>query len=310
MHSPVRSRGRGRCARLLTRSLQLLVVTGRSRYAEYAPLTQALSIKAAWNGTETYVVGKRRLSVDDDSYLILNEGRTYSSVLQSDGEADSFCVFFRPKMADEVLGGMSASLTQAADNGPQGALRKSHFAENLRPHDDIVTPPLVQFARKVRGGTDEADAIEEAMQSLLQRMFGADRRLRDHECAIASTRPSTRKELLRRINWAADFISSNYATPITLDEIAAAASLSKFHLIRLFRQVHDMTPHGYLVNKRLAAANRLLDRAELDLGEIALLTGFGTRWSLFRHLRKKTGESGAALRKARRRTTEAQKGPG
>ncbi len=281
------------------------IVCGRSRYAEYLPHKQSLSIKMAWGGSETYTVGKRRLTVDDDAYLILNESQTCSSVLQGEQEVESFCVFFRPKMADEVMGALCSTLTQAADDGARLALRQPHFAEHLRPHDDIVTPALMQFAHKVREEIDDADALEESLQNLLQRMLSADHRLRDNERSIGSVKRSTREELLRRVNWAADFICSNYAAPITLDEIAAAASLSKFHLIRLFRDVHGVSPYGFLINKRLATASRLLDRLELDLSEIALVAGFGTRWSLFRHFRKATGESGAALRKARRRRNGA-----
>lgn len=154
----------------------------------------------------------------------------------------------------------------------------------------------------MRDGIDDADAIEEALQSLLQKMIGADHRLRAVERSIASAKPSTREELLKRVNWAADFICSHHAAPITLDEIATAATLSKFHLVRLFRQVHGVSPHRFLVNKRLAAASRLLNRTDLDLGEVARLAGFGTRWSLFRQLRRQTGEGGTALRKAARRT--------
>ena len=116
-----------------------------------------------------------------------------------------------------------------------------------------------------------------------------------------STKKSTRDELLKRVNVAADFICSHYAAPITLTDIAAAAALSKFHLVRLFRQIHGASPHQFLTRKRLAAAGRLLDRPELSLDDVALLSGFGTRWSLFRQLRRTTGEGGAALRRLRAR---------
>jgi len=96
---------------------------------------------------------------------------------------------------------------------------------------------------------------------------------------------------------------SNYETRITLDDIAAAASLSKFHLVRLFRQVHGTTPHQYLVQKRLAAANRMLARPELELGEIAALTGFGSRWTLFQHLRRNTSAGARSLSSAHARFT-------
>ncbi|MGH6609139.1 MAG: helix-turn-helix transcriptional regulator [Burkholderiaceae bacterium] len=273
------------------------IICGRSRFAEYAPHTQSLSIKLAWGGAETYVVGKRRVSVDDDSYLILNERQTYSSVLRGERDIDSFCVFFRPKMADEVFSAMSASLTQAADDGTEPALKKpAQFAEHLRPHDHIVTPVLSQLVQDVHQGLDDADAIEEALQDLLQRMIRTNHRMRERERSIGAVKVSTREELLKRIDLATDYICSHHATPITLDDIAAAATLSKFHLVRLFRQVHRMSPHQFLINRRLAAAKRLLYRRELNLDDVAVMAGFGTRWSLFRHLRRNAGAGGSAIR--------------
>jgi transcriptional regulator GlxA family with amidase domain len=63
-------------------------------------------------------------------------------------------------------------------------------------------------------------------------------------------------------------------------------------------ETYTVEKRHYLIKQRLAAASRLVNRSDLDLSEIALLAGFGTRWSLFRHLRKKTGEGGGDLRKA------------
>ena len=63
-------------------------------------------------------------------------------------------------------------------------------------------------------------------------------------------------------------------------------------------ETYTVEKRHYLIKQRLAAASRLVNRSDLDLSEIAPLAGFGTRWSLFRHLRKKTGEGGGDLRKA------------
>jgi AraC-like DNA-binding protein len=95
---------------------------------------------------------------------------------------------------------------------------------------------------------------------------------------------------------AADFIHSNYTRPIVLDDIAAAARLSKYYLVRLFSEVHGLAPHGYLLRKRVGAAQRLLTRSAMDVNEVAEATGLGTRWSLYRQLRKQLGVNAQGLR--------------
>jgi len=55
------------------------VISGRDRNVEYIPFRQRLSIKVARGGRERYFIDGRTIAVDDDSYLILNDNRTYGS---------------------------------------------------------------------------------------------------------------------------------------------------------------------------------------------------------------------------------------
>ena len=102
---------------------------------------------------------------------------------------------------------------------------------------------------------------------------------------IDCVKPATRQQLLRRILLAADFISSRHDEPISLDEMARAASLSRFHFVRLFSLVHGETPHAFLRRKRTAVARRHLAVGSA-CSEAASRAGFGSRSSLFRNLRK------------------------
>src|SRR5579872_361244 len=78
------------------------IISARTRRAEYPPYRQCLSIKAAWGGAEDYFVDGRRIAVDDDTFMILNDGRTYASRLRQPTPVHSFSIFFRPGMAQDV----------------------------------------------------------------------------------------------------------------------------------------------------------------------------------------------------------------
>ena len=71
-------------------------------------------------------------------------------------------------------------------------------------------------------------------------------------------RAATRREILRRVSLATDFIHSNYDKPLMLGDMARAAFLSRHHFLRLFKHIHDVTPHEYLQRKRTTVAARLL----------------------------------------------------
>ena len=74
---------------------------------------------------------------------------------------------------------------------------------------------------------------------------------------------ATQREIYRRIALAVDLVHSSYEQDIGLAEMARAACLSKFHFLRLFTELHGITPHAYLQRKRALAAGRLLDAGQL-----------------------------------------------
>ena len=67
--------------------------------------------------------------------------------------------------------------------------------------------------------------------------------------------------------------------------MARAASLSRFHFVRLFSLVLGETPHAFLRRKRTAVARRHLAVGSA-CSEAATRAGFGSRSALFRNLRK------------------------
>jgi transcriptional regulator GlxA family with amidase domain len=78
----------------------------------------------------------------------------------------------------------------------------------------------------------------------------------------------------RRVTDVARRLRSDYAEPITLDEMADQANLSRYHFIRVFKQVIGESPRKYLVAARLrAAVDRLLETREPVIS-VALNTGF------------------------------------
>ena len=85
---------------------------------------------------------------------------------------------------------------------------------------------------------------------------------------------------------AANYIHSHFERNLDLDTLAAEACLSKFHFLRLFRQVLGLTPYAYLLRKRAHTARRLIATSKLTFDEIALQVGFATRSSLFRQMRR------------------------
>lgn len=258
------------------------IILGSSCAAAYAPYRQRLSIKMASGGGERYFIDGRTVVVDDDCYLVLNDERCYGSLIDAAHSVESFSVFFRPGLIEDVMGAMGASLDASVDPAPPRAVE---FAERLQMHDRTVTPVMHFIRHHIRAGIDDEQWYEEQLQVLATRLLIQQRQVRSEARRLDCVKPATRVELCRRLALAADFVHSNYQHDIGLTQMATAACLSVHHFLRLFRTAYGVTPMQFLYRKRIAAALRLRQR-ELAMQDIAAMVGFNSRATFYRQLRR------------------------
>lgn len=93
-------------------------------------------------------------------------------------------------------------------------------------------------------------------------------------------------------------IHANLASPVTLDDLAAVAGLSRFHLCRAFREMTGLPPHAYLTRARLALARRLLRTTTLPINEVARQCGFASPNQFATSFRRGVGVTPTAFRRA------------
>ncbi|CAN7696664.1 AraC family transcriptional regulator [Pseudoduganella sp. LjRoot289] len=77
----------------------------------------------------------------------------------------------------------------------------------------------------------------------------------------------------RKLERAAEYISDNCTAALKLEDICGASGLSPSYLIRAFRTRYGMTPHAYLLNRRIQLARGLLKEGGA-IAAVALETGF------------------------------------
>ncbi|MGY2187254.1 Virulence regulon transcriptional activator VirF [compost metagenome] len=76
-----------------------------------------------------------------------------------------------------------------------------------------------------------------------------------------------------KLERAADFIREHCTHMLKLEDICEAAQLSPSYLIRAFKQHYGMTPHAFLVNRRIQFARDQLRSGKL-IADVALEAGF------------------------------------
>lgn len=94
------------------------------------------------------------------------------------------------------------------------------------------------------------------------------------------------------------FIDENYSQNLTLETIAKHCNLSPIYFHKKFVAIVGMTPHEYLLMRRINTSKRLLLASDFPLAKIALDCGF-TSQSYFSYIFKRvTGMSPQQFRKS------------
>ncbi|MDH5831531.1 AraC family transcriptional regulator [Luteimonas sp. M1R5S18] len=88
-------------------------------------------------------------------------------------------------------------------------------------------------------------------------------------------------------------IDDDPASPVTLAALSQASGLDRFRLLRAFAQATGLTPHAYLVQRRIDLARRLIAGGQ-PLSEVALASGFADQSHMTRVFVRKYGISPGA----------------
>jgi AraC-like DNA-binding protein len=99
--------------------------------------------------------------------------------------------------------------------------------------------------------------------------------------------------LLRRTQ---EYINAHLDSALNIEALAASAGLSVSHFSRSFVSSVGMTPHNYVMRRRVLRAQQLLSETDMGLVDIALSTGFSDQSHFCRRFRQLAGLSPKAFR--------------
>jgi AraC family transcriptional regulator len=86
-----------------------------------------------------------------------------------------------------------------------------------------------------------------------------------------------------------DYIETSLASDLRLIELSAVAGISRSHFARAFRNTVGMTPHAFVLQRRLARAVDLLAQRKLSIREVAQRCGFADQAHLTRCFKSRFG---------------------
>jgi len=270
--------------------------TGRNLY--YPTHWGPLSVKCAFGGIEYYQKSRCKYAVSDDNFLLLNEGTTYSSYIEPGNDVESLTINFNGAYQSDVKKVLSTVNDKLIDQHVEPLKESVLVEEKLYKHNHSVSPLIYKIRKLTKDFHEHEAAINERLYFLLEALLRNNAQLIHEIKDIHAARLSTKKEIYRRLNEVRDYIDSCFNEDITLESLSKIALMSPFHLLRQFKKNYHVTPHQYLISRRLEKAKVFVTRSDSALTDICFITGFRDASSFSKLFKKRYGLSPQQYREA------------
>jgi AraC family transcriptional regulator len=251
------------------------VLINTSTTAAYRPdIRGPLSLFCNLAGESLCATDGRFVRVSPDRYFLSNQGQEYTLQIDSPTPVQTFNIHFGDTFTRQTLQALLLPTDRLlTEPFPSGA-GETFFLNKLYPQDETFRRLIMRMREAQQGGLLNRLLLEEYLQDFLVYLLHTHRNVLREVEKLPAVKASTKRELYRRLSFALDYLQSQYASPVQLEELAQAACLSKFHFLRLFKQAFRLSPYQYLQRLRIEKAQILLRQTNLPVHQIGSELGF------------------------------------
>ncbi|SFS82370.1 AraC-type DNA-binding protein [Paenibacillus sp. 453mf] len=232
-----------------------------------------LSLKTFSNGRALYETGQGTYAVEEEKYLLLNQGQEYSITIESREPVESFCVFITEEGIEDLKRTLMLPpellLEDPFDSGDSTTsfMEKTYTNQHMSILLKRLKGAYVHFRH-------DPVWMEERLHELGSVLLKDHQKVHYERQRLTSIKSSTRAELYRRVQIGHEYLSAYFNRQITIQDSAVAACMSGNHFLRSYKQLFGRSPHKYLTERRLQEARKMLRTTNLTVTEICMEVGF------------------------------------
>lgn len=244
-------------------------------YDEHTRSSSACGVKFVLSGTETYIINNKKHMVGANQFLLINRGQEYSCTVRDKEYVEGICLYLDNGLLQKTYRHMQESAESLLDNPCSNKGGQLEFYETIHYASDNFHRFLSNEVVKIKSEKDKAlydidNFYFEAAYNLLLSQYTTGKEIQK----IKALKNSTRKEIYKRVNMARAIIDSDVSRQPDIASLSRECGLSEFHFLRSFKEAFGITPHQYLLSKRMQQSRKLLEEGNHSITNIAYMVGF------------------------------------
>lgn len=236
---------------------------------------RSFSLKYVVDRCIYYKVGNKEHVVNEGNFLLGCKQPHVNAYFDSRKTVKSICIDICPATVAEAFTVLTAQNDHNFDNYLAGYFKTPEFFETVCPVD------AAQFGKKlndlvavIANGQAEKHINKEWFLDLVEKIIFHEYGNYLALNGIRSVKLETRKEILRRLKTAKQYMDSEYLDIDEISEVATFCNMSEFHFFRSFKQAFGIAPYQYLLNRRLQTAKELIKSGSMSVTQIATHCNF------------------------------------
>ena len=157
----------------------------------------------------------------------------------------------------------------AVDNFNLNLIDTNHFMFNCISKNPNIIKYMDSMLAEQEGNKAYSDHIcQKILEIILIEILRITKSAVDTEPTVSSSKECFKLK---------KYLDSNYASKITIDDLAKLSNLNKYYLIHSFNKYFGSSPINYLCGIRIRAAKELLENSDYSISQISQSTGFSSQ---------------------------------
>ena len=255
-----------------------------------------LSIRTISDGYQHHKVNNKDYVLDKNQYLLINEGEEFNSEIMTNHPVEGLLVAFRTDDIGGLIDLVIRSENSLLDD-PFVIRNKDIKLETQKMNMSDRLDSLFHLLKKDITSDDQLSLYyEEFFHQMLKQVLNDHLQIEKKIADLKYKKDNTKQEIYYRLRQAREYIDGHIHQDVSLRKLSRVATLSPFHLLRNFQEFYNVSPHKYLVSKRLQKAKFLLKDTNLNLEEVANAVGFKNKSSFGRLFKSEEKQSPMTFR--------------